>query len=94
MTTPRRAIYGPIAKSTYLKNKGPLVTGIDLPQLLSRVLFFDEVIAPLVNMGEIPFLVRTFGAEGLEELLNREILKLSSDTVSVITNVELNGEIT
>ncbi|HWW98918.1 MAG TPA: hypothetical protein VNY74_14530 [Edaphobacter sp.] len=92
MTTPRRAIYGPIAKSTYLKNKGPLVTGIDLPQLLSRILFFDEVITPLVNMGEIPFLVQTFGAEGIEELLNREILKPSSDTAGVITNVERDGK--
>jgi hypothetical protein len=92
MTTPRRAIYGPIAKSTFLKNKGPLVTGIDLPLLLSRVLFFDEVISPMVRMGEIPFLVRTFGAEGVEQLLDREILKLSSDTVSVITNVERDGK--
>jgi hypothetical protein len=71
--TPRRAIYGTIAKSTYLRNSGPLVTGIDLAQLLSRILFFDEVIVRSIRMGELPFLIKVFGANGLEELLTREV---------------------
>jgi hypothetical protein len=90
--TPRRAIYGSIARSTFIRNKGQVVTGIDLSQLLSRLLFFDEVIVRSIRMRELPFVIKAFGVDGLEELLNRGILKLSSDTVSLATDIHRNGK--
>ena len=90
--TPRRSIHGQIAKSVFIKNKGKLVTGIELSQLLSRLLFFDEVIISSVRMGELPFLIKSFGVDGFAELIQNGIVKLSSDSVSVITNIQRNGK--
>jgi hypothetical protein len=90
--TSRRRIFGTVAQTIFLKNKGLHVTGIDLAQLLSRLLFFDEVIVSSMRMQELPFLIRAFGPDGLEELLNRGILRFSADSVSVITDLHRNGK--
>ena len=89
---PRRAIHGHIAKSTFIRNKGQIVTGIDTARLLSRLLFFDEVLVASIRVQELPFLIKLFGLDGLEELLNNEILKLTSDTVSLVTDFHRNGK--
>jgi hypothetical protein len=88
---PRRAIYGKISKSIYVSNKGPEVIGIDSELLLSRLLFFDEVVVDSTNLGELPYLVKMFGVEGLEELLKRDALKLVTQKSMVITDVKIDG---
>jgi hypothetical protein len=90
--TPRRAIHGQIAKSTFIKNQGTIVTAIDLAQLLSRLLFFDEVIVSSIRMRELPFLIKAFGVDGVDELLNLGVLKLSSDSVSIVTDIQQNRQ--
>ena len=91
MAPPKRVIYGEIAQSAFIPNKGRLVTGINQSQLLSRLLLFDEVIIRSVMMGELPFLIKMFRVDGLEELLSQGVVKLSSDTVNVITDIHRNG---
>src|ERR1017187_3124244 len=89
---PRRAIYGKISKVIYLTDKGPEVVGIDSELLLSRLLLFDEVVVDSTNLGELPYLTKMFGVDGLEELLNSCVLKLASQKSCVVTDVKLNGK--
>lgn len=88
----RRAIYGTIAKTIQIENKGPEVVGIDSELLLSRLLFFDEVVINSVNLGELPYLTKMFGVDGVDQLLRCGVLKLESEHTSVVTDVKLNGK--
>jgi hypothetical protein len=89
---PRRTIYGPIADVKFIPNVGSQVTGIDQPRLLSRLLLFEEVIISSIRARELPYLVRALGSNGLKEMLSSGLLKLSSDTVNIITDFEKNGK--
>lgn len=89
---PRNAIYGKISKEIYIANKGPEVVGIDGELLLSRLLLFDEVVVDSTNLGELPYLAKMFRVAGLEELLNRDVLKLVSRKVGVYTDIKMNGK--
>ena len=42
-------------------------------------------------MRELPFLIRAFGVDGVDELLSQGTLKLSSDTVTLATDFQKNG---
>jgi hypothetical protein len=88
----RKAIYGKISKTIYVPNRGPEVTGIDSQLLLSRLLLFDEVVVDSTNLGELPYLAKMFGVEGLEELLSRDVLKLASQKSGVVTDVKMDGK--
>jgi hypothetical protein len=88
----RKAIYGKISKAVFIANRGPEVVGIDSELLLSRLLFFDEVVVDSTNLGELPYLTKMFSVAGLEELLNRNVLKLVSQKSAVITDVKMNGK--
>ncbi|MGA8937631.1 MAG: hypothetical protein WB439_00560 [Acidobacteriaceae bacterium] len=89
--TARRAIYGQIANTVVVKGKGTEVVGIESERLLSRLLFFDEVVIDSVNLGEIPLLVKMFGREGLEELLRSDTLKLTNERCVIITDRHFSG---
>ncbi len=88
---PRKAIYGKISKTIFVANRGPEVVGIDGELLLSRLLLFDEVVVDSTNLGELPYLAKMFSVAGLEDLLNRDILRLVSQKSVVITDVKMNG---
>jgi hypothetical protein len=89
--TPRRSIFGQIAKSIFVPNKGAFVTHIDRPSLLSRLLFFDEVIIRSIRMQEIPFLVKLFGVDGLDHLMSQGILKISCEAFTIVLDRHRNG---
>jgi hypothetical protein len=89
---PRKAIYGKISKVIFIANQGSEVVGIDGELLLSRLLLFDEVVVDSTNLGELPYLAKMFSVAGLEELLNRNVLKLVSQKSAVITDVISNGQ--
>jgi hypothetical protein len=91
-TRPRKAIYGTISKAIFVANRGTEVVGIDGELLLSRLLLFDEVVVDSANLGEVPYLAKMFGVAGLEELLNRSVLKLVSQKSSIITDIKMNGQ--
>jgi hypothetical protein len=87
----RRAIFGDIAETIIINNKGAEVVGIDSERLLSRLLFFDEVVINSTRLGEIPFLVTMFGREGFEELLRSGLLKLTTEISMIVTDRKQNG---
>jgi hypothetical protein len=87
----RGAIYGRIAKTINVPNRGLDVIEIERQRLLSRLLFFDEVVIDSVNLGEVPFLTKMFGTSGLKELLRAGVLKLASETSMIVTDVKTNG---
>ena len=67
-----------------------MVTGIEQGRLRARLLFFDEVIVSSIRMRELPFFIKMFGIAGFEELLERGLLRLSSDTATVGTDFKKN----
>jgi hypothetical protein len=87
----RRAIFGDIAETIFIEDKGAEVVGIDSERLLSRLLFFDEVVINSTRLGEIPFLVKMFGREGFEELLRSGLLKLTTEISMIVTDRKQNG---
>jgi hypothetical protein len=87
----RGAIYGPIAKTINVPNHGVDVIEIERQRLISRLLFFDEVVIYSVNLGEVPFLTKMFGVSGFKELLSSEVLKLTTEKSMVVTDVKTNG---
>jgi hypothetical protein len=89
---PRKAIYGKISKAVFVADRGTEVVGIDSECLLSRLLLFDEVVVDSANLGELPYLAKMFSVDGLEELLNRNVLKLVSQKSAVITDIKMNGK--
>ncbi len=89
---PRRAIFGEIAQYHFVRNVGARVTGIDAPALLSRLLFFDEVIVRSVQLQEVPFLVKLFGVEGFQELMRSGTLKLSCEVMTTALDSHINGK--
>jgi hypothetical protein len=89
--TPRNTILGQIAKSHVVPNKGTIVTDIDREGLLSRLLFFDQVIVRSIRMQEVPFLTKLFGLEGLDLLMSRGILKVSCEVTTTALDRHLNG---
>ena len=91
MMRARKALYGAISKTIFIPDKGVEVVGINTQLLLSRLLFFDEVVIDSTNLGELPYLTKMFGVEGLEELLNRDVIKLASQKSMIITDVKRNG---
>lgn len=87
----RGAIYGPIAKTINVPTRGVDVIEIERQRLLSRLLFFDEVVIHSVNLGEVPFLTKMFGVSGFKELLSSDVLKLTTEKSMVVTDVHTNG---
>jgi hypothetical protein len=89
---PRAAIYGDIANTYLQPGKGTFVRDIDSATLLSRLLFFDEVIIRSVRLLEVPFLVKLFGMEGLKNLMALGILKLSAEASTIMLDRHTNGK--
>lgn len=89
---PRKAIYGQISKAIFVASQGSQVVGIDGELLLSRLLLFDEVVVDSTNLGELPYLAKMFSVAGLEELLNRNVLKIVSQKSFVLTDSKMNGQ--
>jgi hypothetical protein len=87
----RSAVVERIAKVVYPPGQGPTVVDIDKESLLARLLFFDEVIVDSVILGELPFLVKMFGVDGFENLLDQGVLKLRYGATSVITDFQRDG---
>ena len=88
MASPRRAVLSNIAKSTFVPQKGPLVVGIDRDKLLVDLLTFDEVVIHTPHFGEIPFLVNTFGPDGFHELLEKNVIRLTSNNTAFVLSRE------
>ncbi len=89
--TPRRAVLTSIAKTVFTANKGTFVVDIDRSGLLVDLLTFEEVVISSVHFGEIPFLVRMFGPDGLSELLTQGIIKIASRVTALAVDRSVNG---
>jgi hypothetical protein len=69
----------------------PQGVNVDIGTLLRRLLLFDSVVIKSSALQEIPILVRTFGKTGFLQLLHSGVLKISSETLSIITEIHKNG---
>lgn len=67
------------------------VTGIDLGRLIRSLILFDRVVLKSVRLGEIAFLIRSFGKSGFGQLLQSEILKISCESTTLVTDIHQNG---
>jgi hypothetical protein len=67
------------------------VSSIDVDGLLRRLLLFDSVVIKSVRLREVPFLVRAFGKDGLRQLLDSGIVKITCEMSGIISPLAKNG---
>ncbi len=53
---------------------------------------FDEVIIDSHRLGELPYLIKMFGVDGFQQLLESKIIKIKLDVVMVLTDHTINGK--
>lgn len=82
----RQSVLGEVAVRSGLD-----VTGVDIEGLLRRLLLFDIVTIKSVRLRELPYLVRTFGKEGLLQLLDSDVLRISCEISGIISPLAKNG---
>src|ERR1700730_2289535 len=82
----RQAVLGQISTAS-----GGHLGSVDVGSVVRRLILFDRVIVKSFRLKEIPFLIRTFGVDGLSRLLDSGLLCFSCGVSTLILEASTNG---